>query len=119
MEFNDFKDNPQDLVGKTVLYEDGHTYWSVTNKRFCKIEKVLAKGFKISCEPDLIFRLDDGYSKQHTVGFVSKCTLLTEEEVKELSLKWSRAKEERVLREQMKAKVETMTYEQLLEMQKI
>lgn len=119
MEFNDFKDNPQELVGKTVLYEDGQTYWSTTNKRLCKIEKVLAKGFKISCEPAFTFRLDDGRNKKHTTGFTSKCTLLTEEEAKELSLKWRRAKDERILREQMKAKVETMTYEQLLEMQKI
>lgn len=119
MEFKDFKDNPQELVGKLVLYESGQTYWPTLGKKVCKIEKVLATGFKISCEPDSIFRLDDGNKKGHTVGFVSKCTLITQTEAMELTLKWNRIKEERELRERMKAKVNTMTYEQLLKMEEL
>lgn len=123
MEFKDFKDNPQELVGKLVLYESGQTYWLTLDKRVCKIEKVLATGFKISCEPNSIFRLDDGYQKGLTgrgsMGVISRCTLLTDEEAKELSLKWKRNKEERELRQKMKAKVDTMTYEQLLKMEEL
>ena len=119
MEFKDFKDNPQELLGKMVLYESGHSYSEKLSKKLCKIEKVLATGFKISCEPNSIFRLDDGYKKGHTVGFISKCTLITHTEAMELSQKWNRIKEERELRERMKAKVNTMTYEQLLKMEEL
>ena len=119
MEFKDFKNNPQELLGKLVLYESGQTYWPALNKRICKIDKVLAKGFKISCEPTYTFNFEDGNKKGHTVGFVSKCTLITHTEAMELSQKWDRSKEERELRQRMKAKVDTMTYEQLLKMEEL
>lgn len=123
MEFKDFKNNPQELLGKMVLYESGHSYSEKLSKKLCKIEKVLATGFKISCKPNSIFSLDDGYQKGLTgrgsMGVISRCTLLTDEEAKELSLKWKRSKEERELRQRMKAKVDTMTYEQLLKMEEL
>lgn len=124
MDFTDFKDNPLGLIGKLVLHESGYTYSSSNlHKKICRIESVLAKGFKISCHPDEIFRLDNGLQKgltdRSSMSIISKCTLLTEEEAKELSLNWKRAKEERELRKRMKEKVESMTYEQLLEMEKL
>ena len=121
MNFEDFKDKPQELLGKMVLHESGFSYSEKLTKKLCKIQKVLATGFRISGNPDSMFRLNDGYQKGLTgrgsIGVISRCTLLTEEEAKELADKWKRDKEERELRQKMKEKVDTMTYEQLLKME--
>ncbi len=119
MEFKDFADKPKELIGKMVLYESGLSY-SSTGKLITKIFSVTKTGFTINSRSNTIFSLIDGCQKgltgrQH-IGTISKCTLLTEEEANELRIQWKQKKDLKTLRERMKLKLETMTFEQLQQM---
>ncbi len=117
MEFKDFE-NKDELVGKTVLYESGQSYSDNRRRSLMKIEKVTKTAFKLFAMPDTMFSLIDGSQKglngRMNMGTVSQCKLVTDEEANSLREQWKRNKEERALREKMKVKFETMTYEQLL-----
>jgi hypothetical protein len=121
MEFKDFKDNTQELVGKTVLYESGMSYFDNRRRSLLKIEKVTKTGFSLSSMPDKKFNLIDGSQKGLTsrmdMATVSQCRLLTDEEADQLREQWKRNKEEKALREKMKVKLETMSFEQLQKME--
>lgn len=121
MEFLDFKENPQDLVGKTVLYESGKTYSKHKNLCLVKIVKVTKTGFRLDSMPDFLFSLIDGRQKglndRMYIGTISRCSLVTDEEADELRETWGIAKKERALREKMQEKLKTMTLEQLQKME--
>ena len=121
MEFKDFKNNPQELVGKRVLYESGQSYSDSKRRSITKIEKVTKTGFRLFAMPDSLFSLNDGSQKGLTgrmnMGTVSQCTLITDEEANQLREQWMRNKEEKALREKMRVKFETMTFEQLQKME--
>lgn len=119
MEFKDFENNPEELIGKTVLYEYGS--FNNTRRSLINIEKVTKTGFKIFKMPDTIFSLINGSQKGLTgrmnIGTISQCKLVTEEESNQLKKQWESNKEEKSLREKMKVKFETMTFEQLKKME--
>ncbi len=121
MEFLDFKENPQDLVGKTVLYESGKTYSKHKSLYLVKIVKVTKTGFRLDSMPDFLFSLIDGRQKglndRMDIGTISRCSLVTDEEADELRETWGIAKKERALREKMQEKLKTMTLEQLQKME--
>lgn len=121
MEFSDFKDNPQDLVGKTVLHESGKTYSNRRSLSLLKIVKVTKTGFRLDSMPDGLFSLIDGRQKglndRMNIGTISRCSLVTEEEADKLRKDWRLAKETRALREKMQEKLKTMTFEQLQKME--
>jgi len=121
MEFKDFKDNTQELVGKTVLYESGMSYSDNRRCSLLKIEKVTKTGFSLSSMPDKKFNLIDGSQKGLTgrmdMATVSQCRLLTDEEANQLREQWKRNEEEKALRGKMKVKLETMSFEQLQKME--
>lgn len=123
MEFKDFANNPQELVGKYVLCEIGSTWSLNNNKSIRKIEKVSRNWFKITDLNDAIFNLINGSRKglngRMNMGAISKCTLITEEQANELKLQWKQKREEKELRERMKMKLESMNFEQLKQMELI
>ena len=123
MEFKDFENNPQELIGKTVLYESGMSYSDNKRRSLMKIEKVTKTSFRLFTMPDTMFSLIDGSQKGLTgrmnMGTISQCKLVTDEEANQLREQWKRNKEEKALREKMKAKLETMSFEQLQKMELI
>ena len=120
MEFKDFENNYEELIGKTVLYESGLSYSEKRSRSLIKIEKVTKTGFRLFSMPDALFSLIDGSQKGLTgrmyMGTISKCRLVTDEEANQLREQWKRNKEERALRDKMTEKVKTMSFEQLQKM---
>ena len=53
------------------------------------------------------------------MGIISKCTLISEEEKLELIKKWNKAKEERKMRDELRNKFDTLSFEQLEKILKI
>jgi hypothetical protein len=96
MNFEDFKNDPQQLLNQYVLYEYGMTYNSKNSLYIRKIIKVTKTGFKINGDAAL-FDINTGRQKglngRMHMGTVSICRLLTEEEATELSKKWRIKKE--------------------------
>jgi hypothetical protein len=86
-----------------------------------KIEKVTKTGFRLFTMPDTMFSLIDGSQKGLTgrmnMGTISRCQLVTDEEANQLREQWKRNKQEKALREKMKVKLETMSFEQLQKME--
>ena len=121
MEFKDFENNYEELIGKTVLYESGQSYSDKRSRSLIKIEKVTKTGFRLFSMPDALFSFIDGRQKGLTgrmyMGTISKCRLVTDDEANELREQWKRNKEERALREKMQEKLKTMTFEQLKKME--
>jgi hypothetical protein len=121
MKFKDFENNTQELLGKIVLYESGMSYSDKKKRSLMKIEKVTKTGFRLFTMPDTMFSLIDGSQKGLTgrmnMGTISQCKLVTDEEANQLREKWKLNKEEKALREQMKVKLETMSFEQLQKME--
>lgn len=121
MEFKDFQNNPQELIGKTVLYKNGKSYSDKYALSLHKIEKVTKTAFKISLMPDALFNFVNGSQKglsgRMDMATISKCRLVSDEEANELRIQWKRNKEEKALREKMEVKFKTMTFEQLQKME--
>lgn len=121
MEFKDFENNYEELIGKTVLYESGQSYSDKRSRSLIKIEKVTKTGFRLFSMPDALFSFIDGSQKGLTgrmyMGTISKCRLVTDDEANQIREQWKRNKEERVLREKMQEKLKTMTFEQLKKME--
>lgn len=121
MEFKDFKNNYEELIGKTVLYESGQSYSDKRGRSLTTIKKVTKTGFRLFSMPDALFSFIDGSQKGLTgrmyMGAISKCRLVTDDEANELREQWKRNKEERALREKMQEKLKTMTFEQLKKME--
>lgn len=73
--------------------------------------------------PDSLFSLNDGHQKGLTgrmnIGTLSKCTLITDEEAAAYIETWKRNREEKALREEIKAKFDTFTFEQLVKMKEL
>jgi len=120
MEFKDFENNYEELIGKTVLYESGQSYSEKRSRSLIKIEKVTKTGFRLFSMPDALFSFIDGSQKGLTgrmyMGTISKCRLVTDEEANQIREQWKRNKEERALRDKMTEKVKTMSFEQLQKM---
>jgi hypothetical protein len=121
MEFKDFQDNPQELVGKTVLHQTSFSYSDNKKNTLTKIEKVTKTGFRISTSPTILFDLIDGMQKglngKTDMGYRSQCSLLTDEEANQIRERWKQNRLEKELRDRMKIKVETMSFEQLQKME--
>jgi len=123
MELKDFEKTPDLLIGKTVLYEYGKSYSPNLNKEIVKIEKVTKTGFKISSRPDVLFKFFDGRQKglngRMDVGTISRCTLISEEIAEQIKEQWKINREKKELKEKMKIKLETMTFDELKKMELI
>ena len=121
MEFKDFESNPNELIGKWVVYESGFGYSEDRSKSLRKIESVTKTGFRLSSMPDVLFNLIDGRQKglngRMNISVISKCKLVTDEEANQIREQWKLNKEERALREKMLEKVKTMSFEQLKQME--
>jgi len=120
MKLIDFKNNPQELIGKTVIYESGMTHSEYRRRSLMKIIKVTKTGFKLFSMPDTLFNFDGsekGLNIPSRMAIISKCELVTEEEADILRAEWKQQKQVKQLREKMKAKLETMTFEQLKKME--
>jgi len=92
MNFEDFKNDPQKLLNNFVLFEQGMSYDSNTYKAIKKIEKITKTGFRISNYSGL-FDIHDGYLKGRSIGVITNCKLLTEEEVIKLKVEWTLKKD--------------------------
>lgn len=118
--FKDFA--PQDLIGKTVLYENGQSYSGRRSRKLLKIVKVTKTGFRVDTMPTNLFDFNGnqkGLDGRMDMATISKCTLLTESEANEILKRSAIAKETRLLREKMAARLEIMTLEQLKQMDSI
>ena len=123
MDFKDFQNNSQDLIGKYVLYESGQSYSYSKKRSIIKIQKVTKTGFRLFLMPNILFSLNDGSQKGLTgrmdMGTISQCTLITEEEVANYRKTWKLNREEKALREEMKAKFDTFSFDQLIKMKEL
>lgn len=121
MKFQDFDNNRHKLIGKTVAYESGQSYSNRRSMSLIKIDKVTKTGFRLSTMPNTLFSFVDGSQKGLTgrmnMATISQCKLVTDEEANNLREKWKRNKEEKALRERMKLKLETMSFDQLQKME--
>lgn len=100
MNFNDFADNPKELIGKLVLHTSGFTYSDRTNKCIRVIKSVSKTAFKITNSAAL-FSLTNGSQKglsgKQNMGNISECKLITEDEANDLRTKWKEQKEIKAL----------------------
>lgn len=74
-------ENPNDLIGKLVLYEAGQSYSYHRHRDIATISKVTKTCFRIDLLPEYLFNFYDGSRKglnsRSTMFTISKCTLLT------------------------------------------
>lgn len=122
MNFKDFENNLQDLVGKTVLYESGFSYSNSKSLTLLKIEKVTKTGFRLFTMPDKLFGFDGwqkGLNSIMDMATISRCELVTEDKANVLRETWMRNKEEMQLREKVKQDIHTCTFEQLQKINQI
>lgn len=121
MEFKDFK--PDELVGKTVLYEYGQTYSSSYNKAIKTIERVTKTAFEISGCPGFLFLLTSGNRKglnsRQDMATHSVCYLITEEQANEYRKEWNTKRAIKLLRDTITEKLPDLSHEQLLAINKI
>lgn len=99
MEFKDFKDNPNDLIGQYVLWTSGSIH--TPSRSISKIIKITSTSFKIEGSENS-FRIDSGELKggdrgRASWGYNNYCELLTSEEASQLSHKWKEKKAKKVL----------------------
>ncbi len=119
MDFKDFINNPQDLVGKTVLYESGTTYSSNIYRCLTTITKVTKTGFRITLESatSTLFSLADGNAKgltgRQNMARISRCILLTDNQENEYRIKWRDAKIKKALIDEIKSKIESLDIDSL------
>ena len=122
MEFKDFK--PEELVGKTVLFQYGQSY-AGKSRQICKITKVTKTGFRIDATnfEDNLFSLTDGYQKGLTGkmnwGTVSYCTLITEEEAQKYREEFKVNRETKQIKSLIKDQIDNLSYEQLVAIKNI
>lgn len=126
LKFTDF--TPEELLGKTVLYEYGSSYGSYNPSQGIRtISKILKDRFKISKSSgemeDKMFSIVDGmgaggYSRMD-MGRVSRCYLITPEEKDEILRGWFINKETRRLKEFIKNKIDELSYDKMIEIEKI
>ena len=119
MNFSDFKDNPQDLVGRNVLYQYGSINGS-TIKELNTIVSVNKKGFIIEKHLEKTFSFDDGQEKKKLTGLsFSKCTLISLQERDEYIRIWKEYKNSKVLRTKIIEKLESISFAKLKEIEAI
>ena len=120
--FVDFE--PQQLVGKYVLFEHGQTYVKNTFKIVGKIIKVTKTGFKIDVKnfEDRLFDFDGhqkGLRGRQNWSTISQCVLLTDWEAQQWFEQCKALNELKHLREQVLAAVPNLEKGKLLLIKKI
>lgn len=113
--FSDYTENPQELVGKLVLHESGASYSSQRSKQITTIEKVTKIAFKIKSLPETNFNLIDGRKKGTSLGEISECELISEEEADTFRKLWFRNRKSREMREAITKLLPDTDYEKLIE----
>lgn len=107
-----------ELLGKDVLWETGHTYESSTSKWLRKIEKVTKTGYRISGQPDRLFSLRDGQEKglqgKQNMAMISQCTVITPAEAFALCHKWAETRKKAALVTKLTTALATATLAELL-----
>lgn len=90
MNFNDFE-NKQDLIGKRVLNEYGQSYDRNKSRTITTITKVTKTGFRINRKDDALYDFNGhrkGLNSRQYIATVDTCTLLTDEEAKQIAEQW-------------------------------
>jgi hypothetical protein len=116
MKFKDFENDYSQLIGKKVLYESGMSYSERLSRSIVQIQSVTKTGFKLLNMSTLIFGFDGhqkGLTGRQNMGTISKCKLLTDEEVESLRVEWKAKKELKAAREELRSKIDSLTIEQL------
>jgi len=124
MEFKDFENDYQKLLGLSVLYECGMSYDKKLSQYIKQIEKVTKRGFRITTLPNILFSFSgndrSGYMKGRMgMGRISHCRLISEDERRELALSWTEEKAAKLIREDLFIKINTLTLKQLQQIQDI
>ena len=99
MEFSDFKDNPNGLIGQYVLWTSGSIH--SPDRSISRINKVTKTSFKIEGNENS-FNISNGYKKggdtgRSSWGFTNRCELISEEKANQLLITWRENKAKRVL----------------------
>lgn len=118
MKFTDFKS--KDLIGKTVLVTVGSIRHP--SRRISKISRTTAAFFYIE-ESETKFRISDGAKagkyERSDWGTICECELITEERANELRAEWNKKKLILKMKEDFKTKIDSLTFEQLEQIEKI
>lgn len=123
MKFSDFKDNPQDLLGKLVLVEQGDSYSKARSLTISSITKVTKTGFRIAEDNDSLYSLNDGWKKglhsKWDMAVINRCELITEEQATKYRERWAIMAEIKALRTSITDSIALLTIEQLRQVQNI
>jgi transcription termination factor NusB len=104
-----------------VFYECGNVFSIFRKEKISKIVKVNKKSFKIEAYPDITFNLINGCERglSNHLSRVSKCTLLTDEEAKNLVKKLRIKKQKRELEEKIVSQLNKLSIKKLKEIENI
>ncbi len=111
MEFSDFKKNPKDLIGKTVLH--------ITNSKnsIKKISRITKTTFEIEGVDETKFNIVNGKAKlgggRQNWMTMNKCELLTPTEEQTLLEEWKVKKRIKQIKETLLQKIDSLSIEQL------
>jgi hypothetical protein len=123
MNFFDFKDNPQELVGELVLFETGSSTHG-TSRSIATIVKVVTGAkhnyFKIKgCDSQ--FHISNGNERgkngRLNWGRICECKLLTLQEADALRLQWKKNREIKAMRKRLLESIDKIpdsTLEQII-----
>lgn len=111
MKFTDY--NPEELIGKKVLFESGMSY-SAKNLRIARIEKVTKTGFRIN-ESEYLFGFDGhakGLSGRQNMAVVAHCVLVSEEQALNFKKTWYANRVCKQQKEELTNSITSLTKEQ-------
>jgi len=101
--------NKQDIVNRYVLYEYGKSYSENRIRKIVKVRKVTKTGFRIE-EHSGLFDFEGwqkGLDGRFDMGTISRCYLLTEEEVDNIVKIWEENKRKKALLKEIEEKLNT------------
>jgi hypothetical protein len=78
-DFKDFKDNPEKLIGRKVLYKWVENWITLKGENFKEVIEELSHNgscFKISNHPNRIFTVKDGLEAGLDILGMNKCILI-------------------------------------------
>lgn len=111
-DFDDYKNNPNDLIGKPVLYSARY------HRQISRIKRVTKTGFEVDGITGL-FSLVSGNLKTSDHWNSSSCDIISEDRMTELKNEFKQEKEIEKIKSLLKLRIESLTYTQLTEIYKI
>ena len=89
MKFEDFKDNPKDLIGRLVLNTIGRTFGANNRRVISYITGVTKTGFRVHKREGLYSLVDGKRKGTYELSYIDNCQLITESERDELIIEFA------------------------------